>query len=896
MTSNSKTNPNAPSDIDPTATDEWLASLRAVLQHEGKERAHFILSELTRYARQAGVNLPYTATTDYINTINPVDEPAYPGDMQIEARIDAFMRWNAMAMVVAAGYISGELGGHIASFASSALLYEVGLHHFFHAANGEQGGDLVYFQGHSSPGIYAHAFLDGRLTEKQLKNFRQEVEKDGLSSYPHPWLMPDFWQFPTVSMGLGPIQGIYQARFLKYLQHRGLLNTEGRKVWVFCGDGEMDEPESLGALNIAMKEGLDNLIFVINCNLQRLDGPVRGNGKIVQDLEGIFRGAGWNTFKVLWDRHWDNLFETDDKHELKNRLMELVDGEYQNIKAKDGKYMREQTFAHSEELLKKVAHLSDDELFKFNFGGHDSRKIYAAYNAATHQENGKPTVILVKTIKGYGMGAVGQAKNTTHQQKKLSEDDIRGYRDRFMIPVDDEHLKKVPFVKFAENSAELNYLKQHRAALGGSFPQRRERSDEQLQIPALSDFEAFLGSTDGREISTTMAFVRILNHLMKDQHIKDRIIPIIPDECRTFGMEGMFRQFGIYSHVGQLYKPVDADQLMYYREDKKGQVLEEGITEAGGFCSWLAAATSYSNNNFAMIPFFIYYSMFGHQRVGDLAWAAGDIRARGFLLGGTAGRTTLAGEGLQHQDGQSQVMAGFVPNCKSYDPTFMYELTVIIQDGLRRMYVDQEDVYYYLTVMNENYAHPAMPKGAEEGIIKGMYLLQSSAKKAKQHVQLLGCGTILREVMAAAEILEKEYKITSDIWSVTSFNEVTREAIDTVRWNRFHPEDKQKTPYVSACLEKQEGPIIAATDYIRAFADQIREFLPNKTYTVLGTDGFGRSDDREQLRHFFEVDSKHIVHAVLKTLADEGSLPQKTVAEAMKKLGIKNDKPNPITV
>lgn len=883
-------------DIDPLATDEWVSSLKAILQHEGRERAHFILNELTRQARQAGVNLPYSAVTDYVNTIPVKDEPAYPGDPQLEARIDAFLRWNAMAMVVRAGKISSELGGHIASFASSARLYQVGLAHFFHAASENHGGDLVFFQGHSSPGIYAHAFLEGRLSEKQLENFRQEVEADGLSSYPHPWLMPDFWQFPTVSMGLGPIQGIYQARFLKYLQHRDLLKTEGRKVWVFCGDGEMDEPESLGALNIAMKEGLDNLIFVINCNLQRLDGPVRGNGKVVQDLEGIFRGAGWNTYKVLWDRHWDSLFAQDEKGELKERLMEIVDGEYQNIKAKDGAYTREVIFSHSKELLEKVAHLSDDELSKLCFGGHDTRKIYAAYDAAVNQKNGKPTVLLIKTIKGYGMGPIGQAKNTTHQQKKLADDDIRGYRDRFLLPLDDAETSKVPFIQFAENSAELNYIKHYREALGGSFPKRRQHADEKLIIPPLSDFETFFVSSEARELSTTMAFVRILNHLMKDKNIKDRIVPIIPDECRTFGMEGMFRQFGIYSHVGQLYKPVDSEQLMYYREDKKGQVLEEGITEAGGFCSWMAAATSYSNNNFPMIPFFIYYSMFGHQRIGDLAWAAGDMRARGFLLGGTAGRTTLAGEGLQHQDGQSHIMANFVPNCVSYDPCFMYELAVIIHAGLQRMYVNEEDIYYYITVMNENYTHPAMPKGAEEGIVKGMYLLASASKQAKTHVQLLGCGTILREVIAAAKILEADYGVTSDIWSATSFNELAREAADVAHWNRFHPSETQKQAYVTGCLEKQTGPIIAATDYVRAFADQIRAYLPGKTYTVLGTNGFGRSADRKELRHFFEVDSKHIVHAVLKTLADEGSIPVAKVKEAMKKLGINQDKPNPVTV
>ncbi len=883
-------------DIDPIETREWLAALKAVIQHEGPERAHFLVEELLECAKQAGVNLPYKATTAYINTIPAEAEPAYPGDRTLEERIDSFLRWNAMAMVVRGGKRSADLGGHIASFASSACLYEVGLNHFFHTESPNHGGDLVFTQGHSSPGLYAQAYLEGRISAEKLDHFRQEIEVDGLSSYPHPWLMPDFWQFPTVSMGLGPLQGIYQARFLKYLQHRGLLNTEGRKVWVFCGDGEMDEPESLGALNIAVKEGLDNLIFVINCNLQRLDGPVRGNGKIVQDLEGIFRGAGWNAYKVLWDHQWDILFAKDHDNLLKKRLMEMVDGEFQNLKAKDGAYSREHLFGQSPELLKMVENFSDEDLAGVHFGGHDTRKVHAAYHAAVNNTNGRPTVILAKTVKGYGMGAVGQAQNTTHQQKKLSEDDIREFRDRFNIPVSDETVAKAPYCRFPENSPELKYLKQCREKLGGSFPQRRQKSDETLKIAPLSDFARYLEASGEHELSTTMAFVRILQHLLKDEKIKDRIVPIIPDECRTFGMEGMFRQLGIYSHVGQLYTPVDSKQLMYYREDKKGQLLEEGITEAGGFCSWLAAATSYSNNNFPMIPFYIYYSMFGHQRIGDLAWAAGDIRARGFLLGGTAGRTTLAGEGLQHQDGHSLVLANVVPNCKSYDPTFMYELAVIIHDGLKRMYEKQEDVYYYITLMNENYTHPAMPKGAEQGIIKGMYLLHEAPKPAKLHVQLLGSGTILREVIAAALILEKEYGVTADIWSVTSFNEITREAADIERWNRFHPEKKSKVAYVSQCLEKQTGPIIAATDYIRAYAEQIRAYLPGKTYTVLGTDGFGRSDNREQLRHFFEVDSKHIVFSTLATLAEQGSLPKDKVAAAMKKLGINPEKPNPVTV
>ncbi len=880
-------------DDDPIETQEWQEALASVIAVEGAERARFILQQLFQQAQHAGIDIPSGIHSAYQNTISTCDEPDYPGNIEIEERLSDFLRWNAMAMVVRAAHREPNLGGHIASYASALHLYEVGFHHFFKSPNSQQGGDMVYIQGHSSPGIYARAFLEGRLTEAQLDHFREEVEVDGLSSYPHPWLMPDFWRFPTVSMGLGPLQAIYQARFLKYLSNRKLLNTDDRNVFAFCGDGEMDEPESLGAIRIASDHNLDNLVFVVNCNLQRLDGPVRGNGKIVQDLEGVFRGAGWNVVKVLWDENWMALIERDQSGLLKRLMEETVDGEYQNLKGKPGAYGREYFFGKYPELLKLVEHLSDEELEQLNFGGHDWKKVYAAYHQAVNHK-GQPTVILAKTIKGFGMGLVGQGQNVAHNTKKLNIEAVKGYRDRFDIPVSDAQLADVPYAKLPEDSAEIQYLKKQREHLGGFLPVRPAFS-QTLDIPALDVFATHLKGTGEREISTTMAFVRILNTLLKQKAIKERIVPIIPDECRTFGMEGLFRQIGIYSAKGQLYKPVDAEQLMYYREDKKGQVLEEGITEAGGFCSWLAAATSYNTNNFPMIPFFIYYSMFGFQRIADLAWAAGDSRARGFLLGGTAGRTTLAGEGLQHQDGQSHSYASFIPNCRSYDPTYSYELAVIIQDGLHRMYQQQEDCYYYITVMNENYSHPDMPEGAEDGIVKGMYLLRESTVKTDKALQMLGSGTILREVLKASDILQNDYQISADVWSVTSFNELARDGSAVERWNRLHPTEQAKSCYVSDCLMQRPGSVIAATDYIRAYSDQVRAYIA-KPYTALGTDGYGRSDTREKLRHFFEVDAKFVVVASLKMLAEQGDIQQHIVSEAINKFGIDPDKPNPTTV
>jgi len=886
---------NSLPDVDPVETQEWLEAFSSVLEREGAARVHYLITKLIDKAKRAGVNLPYPAITAYLNTIRAEDEPPYPGNVTLEERLLAYIRWNAMAMVVRGGKRSSDLGGHIASFASAAMLYEVGFNHFFKGASANNPGDLLYIQGHSSPGIYARALLEGRLTLDQLDHFREEVEVDGLSSYPHPWLMPDFWQFATVSMGLGPLQGIYQARFLKYLQNRELQKTDGRKVWVFCGDGEMDEPESLGAITLAGREHLDNLVFVINCNLQRLDGPVRGNAKIIQELEGVFHGAGWNVIKVIWDHHWDPLFARDKNGALQDLVTHAVDGEYQNFKAKDGAYGRENFFGKDPAVKAMVDHLSDHEIEHLEFGGHDLRKIYAAYHAAINHK-GQPTIILAKTIKGYGMGKIGQGQNTTHQQKKLNEDEVKYFRDRFNIPVADDKVAEVPYCVPAANSPEIAYLQERRAALNGFLPARYHEKNLALEVPPLEAFATFTHDSGDREFSTTMVFVRILNMLLKDKVLKDRIVPIVPDESRTFGMEGLFRQFGIYSHVGQLYKPVDSEQLMFYREDKKGQILEEGITEPGAFSSWMAAATSYSTNQFPMIPFFIYYSMFGFQRVGDLAWAAGDMRARGFLLGATAGRTTLAGEGLQHQDGHSLIMSGLIPNCVSYDPTYSYELAVIIQDGLRRMFAEQEDVYYYITLMNENYPHHAMPDGAREGIIKGMYLLKAGDPSAKIRMQLLGSGTILREVLQAAAWLQQDYGVSADIWSVTSFGELGREANAIERWNLLHPEATAKTSYVYDCLADKAGPILAATDYVRAYSDQIRGHIGNKAYSVLGTDGFGRSDTREQLRHFFEVDAKFIVVASLKILADEKAIPYKMVAAAIKKFGIDPEKPNPLTV
>ena len=880
-------------DIDQQETQEWLDALDAVLEREGATRAHFLLEKLTEKARRSGAHLPFSANTAYLNTIPVHQEDRCPGDLAMERRIRAFIRWNAIATVMRANKQSPGVGGHIASYQSAATLYEVGFNHFFRAPTEDHGGDLLYLQGHISPGIYARAFLEGRITEDQLLNFRQEVGGKGLPSYPHPWLMPDFWQFPTVSMGLGPLMAIYQARFMKYLQDRGLVKTEGRKVWAFLGDGETDEPESMGAISLASREKLDNLVFVINCNLQRLDGPVRGNGKIIQELEADFRGSGWNVIKVVWGRHWDSLLAMDKKGLLKKRMEECVDGDYQNYKSKDGAYVRQHFFGKYPELLEMVAHMSDEDVWRLNRGGHDPLKVYAAYSAAV-QHQGQPTVILAKTVKGYGMGESGEGQNITHQAKKMSDSALKQFRDRFNIPIPDDKLHEVPFYKPAEDSPEIQYLREHRMALGGYLPARRKAA-EALPVPDLSAFESQLAGTGEREVSTTMAFVRVLSTLLKDKAIGKLIVPIIPDEARTFGMEGMFRQLGIYSSVGQLYEPQDADQVMYYKEDKNGQILEEGINEAGAFSSWLAAGTSYSNHGQAMIPFYTFYSMFGFQRIGDLAWAAGDARARGFLMGGTAGRTTLNGEGLQHEDGHSHILASTIPNCVSYDPTYAYELAVIIQDGLRRMYKEQESVYYYITIMNENYLHPPMPKSAEEGILKGMYLLKRGAPKKKMKVQLLGSGTILREVIAAADLLEADFGVSADIWSVTSFNELRREGLDVQRWNMLHPEHTQRPTYVEKCLKDGSGPVIASTDYMKAYADQIRAFVP-RHYVTLGTDGFGRSDSRENLRRFFEVDRYHVVVAALKALADENVIPAAKVAEAIAKYGIDPNKPNPVTV
>lgn len=883
-----------PGDVDPDETREWIEALEAVLEYEGTERAHFLLEALVDKARRRGGQLPFKATTAYQNTIPPQMEEKSPGDSALEWRIRSIIRWNAMAMVVQANREREGIGGHIASFASSATLYEVGFNHFWHAPDEGHGGDLVFIQGHSAPGIYARAFLEGRLTEKDLNNFRADLAKQGkpLSSYPHPWLMPDFWQLPTVSMGLGPIMGVYQARFMKYLHNRGIANTENRKVWVFCGDGEMDEPESLGAIGVAAREELDNLIFVVNCNLQRLDGPVRGNGKIIQELEGEFRGAGWNVIKVIWGSYWDPLLAKDTKGLLRQRMEECVDGEYQNFKAKGGAYTREHFFGKYPELKEMVANMTDEDIWRLNRGGHDPHKVYAAYAAAS-KHKGQPTVILAKTVKGYGMGDAGEGQNITHQQKKMAEQALKQFRDRFQIPVPDDKVAEAPFYKPEDDSPELKYLHERRRHLGGYLPQRRVDA-KPLKAPELSAFEVLLRDSGEREMSTTMAFVRALAVIARDKGLARHLVPIVPDEARTFGMEGLFRQIGIYSPKGQLYEPQDADQLMYYREDKKGQILQEGINEAGAMSSWIAAATAYTNHGVEMIPFYAYYSMFGYQRVGDLWWAAGDMQAKGFLMGGTAGRTTLNGEGLQHEDGHSHLMSAVVPNCRSYDPTFAYEMAVIIQDGLKRMHEDQEPVFYYITMLNENYHQPAMPKGAEEGIRKGMYLFRKGGR-GKTRVQLMGSGSIFMEVIAAAELLKKDWSVDADLWSCPSFTELRREGIDCERWNMLHPEKKPRVPYVAQCLEKYSGPVIASTDYMRSFADQIRPYV-DRRFAVLGTDGYGRSDTRENLRRFFEVDRYYVTVAALKALADEGTIPAKKVAEAIKKYNIDADAPNPVTV
>jgi pyruvate dehydrogenase E1 component len=878
-------------DIDNQETQEWLDALNAVIETEGVERAHFLIESMIDQARRSGANLPYKATTAYVNTIPTHLQQRHPGNPDMERRIRALIRWNAIMTVLRANEKSPGVGGHIASFQSAATLYDVGFNHFFRAANDKFQGDLIYFQGHSSPGIYARAFLEGRISEDQLTNFRMETGGNGLSSYPHPWLMPDFWQFPTVSMGLGPIMGIYQARFLKYLHDRGIADTSDRKVWVFCGDGEMDEPESLGAISLASREKLDNLIFVINCNLQRLDGPVRGNGKIIQELESDFRGSGWNVIKVIWGSYWDPLIAMDKTGLLKKRMEECVDGEYQNFKAKGGAYTREHFFGKYPELKEMVAAMSDQDIWRLNRGGHDPHKVYAAYAAATSHK-GQPSVVLAKTVKGYGMGDAGEGQNITHQQKSMDINSLKAFRDRFDLDITNDDVEKLSFYKPASDSPEIKYMMERRQELGGFVPQRKRKGNP-LKTPPLSAFENMLTATGEREISTTMAFVRILSTLVRDKELGKYIVPIVPDEARTFGMEGMFRQLGIYSSVGQLYEPQDSDQVMFYKEQIDGQILEEGINEAGSFSSWVAAATSYTVNGIQMIPFYIFYSMFGFQRIGDLAWAAGDSRARGFLLGATAGRTTLNGEGLQHEDGHSQLMAAMIPNCVSYDPTFSYELAVIIQDGLKRMIENQEDVFYYITLMNENYSHPEMPKGSEADIIKGMY--QFSTSKAKgEKVQLMGSGVILREVIEAHKILEKDFGVSADVWSVTSFNELRKDALEADRWNRMNPDKPQKESHVQKLLKKAEGPIIASTDYMKSFAEQIAVFLPHK-FVALGTDGFGRSDSRENLRHFFEVDRHYVVVATLKALSDEGKIKSSIVTDAIKKFKLDPNKPNPVT-
>ncbi len=880
-------------DLDPQETLEWIESLESVLDREGPERAHFLLEQLIDKTRRSGAYLPYSAKTAYVNTIPVSKQKPIPGDQAIEHRIRSVIRWNAAAMVVHANRKSSELGGHIASFASAATLYDVAFNHFFRAPTEENKGDLVFYQGHSAPGIYARAFLEGRLSEEQLEAFRQEASNpNGLSSYPHPWLMPDFWQFPTVSMGLGPLMAIYQARFMKYLENREILPRQKRKVWAFMGDGEMDEPESLGAISLASRENLDNLVFVVNCNLQRLDGPVRGNGKIIQELEAVFRGAGWNVLKVVWGSYWDPLLAKDKDGHLLKRMEEAVDGEYQSYKAKGGSFTREHFFCKYPELLEMVSDMSDEDIWRLNRGGHDPHKVYAAYAEAVEYED-RPTVILAKTVKGYGMGEAGEGQNITHSQKKMGEHALKAFRDRFDIPVDDEKIAEAPFYKFPEDSVEMKYMRAQREKLGGYMPQRQDTA-EPLVIPSLETFSALLKDSGDREFSTTMAFVRILSTLTRDKQIGKNIVPIVPDEARTFGMEGMFRQLGIYSSQGQLYEPMDSDQVMYYREDVKGQILQEGINEAGAMSSWIAAGSAYSSHGINMMPFYIYYSMFGFQRIGDLAWAAGDMQVRGFLMGGTAGRTTLAGEGLQHQDGHSLIVAGTIPNCVSYDPTYAYELAVIIHDGMKRMFQLNNKVFYYITVMNENYSHRALPKGAEQGIIKGIYCLQEGDEKGKK-VQLMGSGTILREVLEASELLKQDFDINSDVWSVTSVNELAREASDCTRWNQLHPMKKARKSYLQTQLDGRKGPAVMATDYTRAFVSQLREHVP-MPFTTLGTDGYGRSDTRVNLRTFFEVNRFYIVVTALKALADTGEIEDKVVQLAIKKYKIDPEKPNPMTV
>ncbi|SLN74663.1 Pyruvate dehydrogenase E1 component [Roseovarius gaetbuli] len=876
-------------DLDPIESQEWQEAIADVIERDGANRAHYLLDKAVQQARAAGATLPFSATTPYQNSIPADDQIPFPGDLEMEWRIRTINRWNAMATVVRRNKVSSEYGGHIASFASSAVMYDIGLNHFWRSKSAIHGGDLVFFQGHVIPGIYARSFMEGRITEEQLENFRSEVDGSGLSSYPHPWLMPDYWQFPTVSMGLGPLMAIYQARFMKYMHNRGHIDMADRKVWCFLGDGEMDEPESRGAIDLAAREGLDNLIFVVNCNLQRLDGPVRGNSKIVQELEGDFRGAGWNVIKLLWGKGWDDLLENDTSGRLKQLMDETIDGDYQTFKSKDGAYIREHFFGKYPETAALVEDWTDEQIWALRRGGHDPEKVYTAFKHAVDTK-GQPTCLLIKTVKGYGMGTSGEGQNTSHQQKKLAEDQLRAFRDRFKIPVSDEDLPKAPFVKL--NNLQSAYLADQRKKLGGEFPKREWRDTPNLEIPPLSTFEGQLKGTGEREISTTMAFVRILTTLLRDKKIGKHVVPIVPDESRTFGMEGLFRSVGIYNPMGQKYTPQDADQMSYYKESTNGQVLQEGINEAGAMADWIAAATAYSNHGVPMIPFFIYYSMFGFQRIGDLAWAAGDSRARGFMLGGTAGRTTLNGEGLQHEDGHSHILASTIPNCVTYDPTFSYEVAVLVHHGMQRMYVDQEDVYFYLTLMNENYNHPDMPMGAEEGIIKGLYRLQEVKKPGKKHVNLLGSGTILVQAIKAAEMLKADFGVTSDIWSATSLNELARDGQDALRHNRLNPLAPEVVPYVTQQLLKATGPVIAATDYMKNYAEQIRAFVPG-TFTVLGTDGFGRSDSRVNLRRFFEVDANHIAAAAMTDLYKAGAVTKADLQKALKTYEIDGNKPNP---
>lgn len=881
-------------DEDPQETREWLESIESVASVEGRSRAHYLIDQMLDFDANRHGDFYGRVTTPYVNTIPFDRQQPYPGDQAIERRINAYIRWNALAMVLRAGKHS-NVGGHIASYASAAVLYDVGFEHFFRGRTEQFGGDMVYIQGHSSPGIYGRAYLEGRLDEAQLDNFRRETDRDGVSSYPHPRLMPDFWQFPTVSMGLGPITAAYQARFMRYLEDRGLKEHQGRKVWAFLGDGEMDQPESLAAISLAGREKLDNIIFVVNCNLQRLDGPVRGNSKVIQEFESLYRAAGWNVIKVIWGSGWDALLEKDKTGLLRQRMMECVDGDYQNYKSQNGTYVREHFFGKYPELQALVSDLSDDDIWRLSRGGHDPEKVYNAY-AAAMRHTGGPTVILAKTVKGFGMGEAGEGQNINHQLKKMGEDAVKAFRDRFGLDLTDDQLSDMPYLKPAADSVEALYLQARRTQLGGYVPARFS-AVEPLQIPPLSTLDTQLKGTGERAISTTMAFVRILGTLLKDPNIGKLLVPIVPDESRTFGMESLFRQIGIHSHVGQLYTPQDAGQLSYYKEARDGQIMQEGLNESGGISSWIAASTSYSTHGVMTVPFYIFYSMFGFQRVGDLAWAAGDARARGFLLGATSGRTTLMGEGLQHDDGHSHVLSSTIPCCVSYDPTYAYELAVIIQDGMRRMYVDNEDIYYYITLLNENYAHPPMPKGVEQDILKGMYRLSAPAQPIEgKHVQLMGCGSILREVAAAAQLLEQDFGVSSEVWSVTSLTELRRDGQDAERWNLLHPQQAPRISHVESCLLDKQGPVVVATDYMKIFADQIRPFVPKRRFVALGTDGFGQSDTRESLRRFFEVDRHFIVLAALKALADDGAISREKVAEAIVLYGIDPEKQNPTAV